>query len=588
DDVKDITQKSRRARVEFIFIQSKHSEKFSTKEFSTFVNGVRNFLGLRPTMPINEKLKDLHEIKEYVLGNDFLALWDENPVVRMYYVAMGHLHNDNNINALVEQAKRDIRTLRMYTGPEIYLIDGPKLKGICDDNESNFSVTIETIESMPLNAVEGVDNSCIALCSAQEFLKVLRTEEGIIKKSLFDDNVRDYQGPSSINAEMTETIEKEPQNFMLVNNGITIVCNELTQANRKLVLKDPQIVNGCQTSHVVFNSAVAGLDVSQVNLCLRIVSTSNIEIANRIVRGTNRQNIVYDEAFEVTKQYHRDLEDFFGAMASDKAQNQRVFYERRLKQYADNPRIKQTEKVNLRILTQAIIAMFLNTPHEAHRHESVLLRQYANTIYQQQHSRLPYFVAALTFVRLERLFREWKIQRSLSTYKAHLLMLFREHIAGRCPPLHNEKQIDEHSSKVLNVLRKDDATLRAFEFVVGALQRTQVRWVNVLGRSKFAMKDVPEFTSELFHQLEDSDAVSVAVRSHESVPCQGTVIMTSQDINGLWYGFISRSPENIFFHSARNPGLLYHKLKGAFVTYRVQANEHTRRPEAVGVQLVQP
>ena len=57
---------------------------------------------------------------------------------------------------------------------------------------------------MPLTPSPGVDNSCIALCYASEFLKLLTTDEGVIRKSLFDDNVRDYQGSNSVNDEIRE------------------------------------------------------------------------------------------------------------------------------------------------------------------------------------------------------------------------------------------------------------------------------------------------------------------------------------------------------------------------------------------------
>jgi hypothetical protein len=126
--------------------------------------------------------------------------------------------------------------------------------------------------------------------------------------------------------------------------------------------------------------------------------------------------------------------------------------------------------------------------------------------------------------------------------------------------------------------------LSSFEVVVRTLQRAQGRWVDELKRSRFGTKDVPEFTAELLHELEQKKSAVVTTRPRESVVFQGTVIKTFQDKNGLWCGFIGRSPDDIFFHSAKNPGLLYHKLEGAFVNYEVCKDERTGRPAAIHVE----
>ena len=41
---------------------------------------------------------------------------------------------------------------------------------------------------------------------------------------------------------------------------------------------------------------------------MKIIETIDETVTQGIVRGTNRQNIVYEEAFETIRQFHRDLE----------------------------------------------------------------------------------------------------------------------------------------------------------------------------------------------------------------------------------------------------------------------------------------
>ncbi|MDZ7712249.1 MAG: AIPR family protein [Rhodovibrio sp.] len=42
--------------------------------------------------------------------------------------------------------------------------------------------------------------------------------------------------------------------FCIRNNGITIVARSLNKVGNRFTIEDYQIVNGCQTSHVIFNN----------------------------------------------------------------------------------------------------------------------------------------------------------------------------------------------------------------------------------------------------------------------------------------------------------------------------------------------
>ena len=126
---------------------------------------------------------------------------------------------------------------------------------------------------------------------------------------------------------------------------------------------------------------------------VKVIATRSLEITNSIVKGTNRQNIVYDEVFEITRQFHKDLEYLFNALAVESGV--RLFYERRSKQYINNPTIKPFEKVNLRGIIQSFVSIFLSEPFKGHRHESKLLQEYRNKIFIDTQSKYPYYMAAL-------------------------------------------------------------------------------------------------------------------------------------------------------------------------------------------------
>lgn len=357
DDITDILKYSSKKQidVEFIFIQSKFKNNYDKGELNNFVDGVRDFLGDSHNFPMNNEIQKHLKLKEHLLSDDLILMWENNPRITMYYVALGRWQEPVELLGIKKQFESDIEKMNVYEAVKFNFIDSESLKNIYDSIQNAFSTTIDTRHIMPLTDVKNVSNSCLSIVFAPELLKLISTPDGVIRKSLFNDNVRDFQGTNPVNSEIYHTIADKPENFIVLNNGITIVCDDFKQNNTKISITNPQIVNGCQTSHIIYEAHRAGLEIDNVPISIKFISTTNEDIVNDIVRGTNRQNIVLEEAFETTKKFHKDLEELFKALSN---QYGAIYYERRSKQYLNNPTIKQTEKVNLKNLTQYFIGMF--------------------------------------------------------------------------------------------------------------------------------------------------------------------------------------------------------------------------------------
>jgi hypothetical protein len=578
-EVKDIVDKFQRVSVEFIFIQSKMRPEFDSGEFMKFTSGVRDFLLEDHLQPRNEKINNALAIKDFLLSDDVVAVWENNPSVRLYYVAMGTWRDSPHLNAYATQFQSDIAALLTYSECNVHFVDAAGLKATCDNNENTFTTSLETIDTMPLTEVAGVKNSCVALCYASEFMKLLSTEEGIIRKSLFDDNVRDYQGFNNVNEEISQTIKSEPEKFALLNNGITIVCDEYTPSNRRITLKNPQIVNGCQTSHVLYFAGKNGCSIEKIPLHIKIISTSDLDVTNQIVRGTNRQNIVYDEAFEATKIFHKELEDFFRAISQD---YQQIYYERRSKQFQDDPRIKQTEKINLKTLTQYSVAILLNKPHMSHRHEAKLLEEFGDKIFLKHQSKLPYYAVSLMFINAEKIFRseESKYKR-LQSFRPHILMMLREMICGPMVDLNSEKKVDAYIQPLLRCVTDPESIKANLERATSAFESATEHWTDTLHRSPDGRKDIQDFTTLLLESISSSQSGSSAALNY------GEVVRISTDRRGKKYGLIRRSSSNLFFHSSANPDVDFNNLLGSVVSYTLSTNPRNDRPIATNVRRVE-
>jgi hypothetical protein len=582
EETKSLVEKLPKLEIEFIFIQSKYKTEFTKSEFISFTSGVRDYLSENTRMPHGDEIADSLKIKEYLIDENTVYKWHDNPSVRLYYVTMAKQHDSKTQLALAETFKEDIAKLNTYKDPIIHFIDRNDLKMLLDSNENKFEQVINFIYSMPLTEVEEVTNSCVLLCYATELKKLLKSPDGLIRKSLFDDNVRDYQGRTSINMDIDSTISLDPEKFVLLNNGITIVCDRFISSNLQIDIKNPQIVNGCQTSHVIFNNTDETL--SRVPIIIKLISTENQEITSQIVKGTNNQNVVPAEAFETTKPFHQDLEDFINALSPD---YDRFYYERRSKQYDHNPSIMYYQKIDLRIIIQSFVGMFLNNPHIAHKSELELLSDFANQIFMEHQSKYPYFTAALAYYELESLFRNNVIdKRSFSPFRMQILMIFRELIAGKKQDINDENAMENHCKALLQVLKSEEQRRDKFVEACKVFDEARRRWIDDLKRDQHRIKDVKDFTDLLLDQIGNYGKEQEST-SNEGVVYFGKIIHIGIDRNGLYYGHIGNGvDDDVFFHSTRNPNIDFKSMLHKNVSYKMEKDNRKGNLVAVNISIM--
>jgi hypothetical protein len=162
-----------------------------------------------------------------------------------------------------------------------------------------------------LPPIKGVKVAFLGLLPGKQFLQLLEDNEGQLEQRMFLENVRAYLGDTKANLEIAKTVKGDEglnqEWFALLHNGITIVARQITQLGPTLTVTDCQVVNGCQTSHVLYSwrSSISESDTLQVPV--RIIVTDDSEITDWIVRATNLQNEMRDEVFVATEDFQKDF-----------------------------------------------------------------------------------------------------------------------------------------------------------------------------------------------------------------------------------------------------------------------------------------
>lgn len=569
--------------IEIIFIQAKSTKNFDSQELGAFISGIRAFFDKDSEYPFNEQVSFWRDVCWYLYSEDVMLQWKDAPVIRCYYVTLGEYRNHSQHNDQVRVFKNDMSN---YCGKLIFHFQGAKeFKSIIEQNQNKFTSKLPYIETMELPGTNEVGNSCVALCGASDFVSMINTDDGIIRKTLFNDNVRDFQGDNSINSEIFNTIKNMPERFVLFNNGVTIICSSFHQGNRLLEIENPQIVNGCQSSYLLFNAAKENIDISSISLVVKIISTNNSDLSNEIVKGTNRQNIVMEEAFECTRQFHKNLEQFINDYVADFPE--KIYYERRAKQYADNPNIKQYQKFNLHNLTQYYVAAILQHPEKAHLHESFLLKKYQGQIFCDNHSDLPYFAVAYTFLTLERLIREKTITNFFIKYKAHLMMIYFRLIGGKKIDMNNERSSDKFALAVLNKTFNIESAKEYFEKAIEIFRNCEKYWTQNLHKSPHLMKEAQIFTDLIIKKMDGIPLEPIRQELQKLSSVREGVVKKVIFTVGRPFGFIKAdNGEELFFSSKRNQKLNFRKLTGKRVSFQATLKDGKDRMQAYNINVI--
>lgn len=381
-----------------------------------------------------------------------------NPGVRMYYATMGKWQSDAKLLARIETEKEGVTELDIFKGVDFFPIDARTLQRLYSSAKNRFSKSIEFSSKITLPTLPGIQESYLGFLPSDQYLKLITDESGNMVRGLFYDNVRDFQGDNPVNHEIEETLKSDSRlHFVLMNNGITIVADSLTKTGDVFTIEDFQIVNGCQTSHVLFNnrSALA----NQIQVPVKLIVSKDSDIKNRIIKATNRQTTVKTEELTALTDFQKALEDYYEAVPGDA----RLYYERRSQQFRAATGIEKIRVVSVPNQIRSFASMFLGLPHQASRYYGALLKSIESKIFAPDHHPVAYYASSLALFRLESNMRRRVIDAKYRPFKYHLLWIVKSVIGGTQPTPLNANKFEKYCDLIVKTLQDEKQCLSAFK-----------------------------------------------------------------------------------------------------------------------------
>ncbi|QFY05350.1 abortive phage resistance protein [Nonomuraea phyllanthi] len=310
-----------------------------------------------------------------------------------------------NVKAKGDRLRREMQRIASHTDCVIEYLTAGHLR---ERAARGAKAVAELVFSeIPISTSIGEGYACLA--RLDEYYKFITSSNGALRLELFESNVRDYAGSTAVNTAIGDTLKSGTrEDFWWFNNGVTIVAEAAQIAGKKIVIRDPQIVNGLQTSHEVYKYFENGGQHRDRSLLVKIVVAPEAGTTrDRIIRATNSQTALPAGALRATEQIQKDIEE---SLTHDAG----YYYERRANYYR-NLGFPIEQVVSMARLAREFTAFCAREPHVALQHSEALLLEdsYYNKIFSPVHDLDIYRLTLDTHSRIRRFLDAYTEDRPL-------------------------------------------------------------------------------------------------------------------------------------------------------------------------------
>jgi len=469
----------------FVFAQAKRSDGFSASAVTSMGHAIQEFFSDSPTVPDTDFIRRYREIADEIYSNS-PRFKNRRPICRIFYATTGRWTEDPVVSAAMRDVERRLRESDQFETVEFVALGAKELQSLYYRTQNPVAVEFTFPRKQPLPSIAGVESAYIGVLAAADFLKLIVDEAGQLQRSLFVDNVRDYQGDNPVNQKIGETLSSgERERFAILNNGVAIVARELRTSGEKVYMKDYQVVNGGQTSHVVF---LHRAELKEgVFIPIKLIGATDEDLTTAVITATNSQTAIRTDELNARSEFERSVEQYFNAVRGD---SQRLFYERRSKQYNDDASVVGVRIITRAILVRSYASMFLDEPHRAVGYVPQLLTQMGSQLFRDSDRLAPYYASAFAYYKLESLFRNRQVDSSYKPARWHILMVARHLAVGRDVAPANSKTVEKQADGMTQVLWDDAKALELFKEAVSVVERALPSLARDAMRSLQATTDV--------------------------------------------------------------------------------------------------
>ena len=357
----DLTNVRKGVEIELIIFQSTTRKGFLESAVKNFLAASDYLFNLSQT-PAEAMFN--HDLVKSILlfHNTYRKLMSRFPNLKIiFYYATKGIEVSSSIRHLSDTLKTKVKTFVEDAKVDFYFLGASELYDLAS-KQASTPCKLELTEELSSSNKGG----WVCLVKLDEFFRFI-TDDGKLKTQLFETNVRDYQGHSPVNDEIQDSLRnRTSENFWWLNNGISIIATDATSSSKILTMREPQIVNGLQTSEEIYAYMTNNpKDDDDRTLLIRVMVTTDENSRDRIIKATNSQTNVMPASLKATDAVQGDIEYYFKTVG--------LFYDRR-RNYYKNQKKPRNKIIANRYLVRAVMAIFLQRPNVARARPSAYMK----------------------------------------------------------------------------------------------------------------------------------------------------------------------------------------------------------------------
>ncbi len=359
------------SKIDLELIQSKESIGFSTDGFRKLCEGVEEMFNLEDTelkkIGANEelisKVKLIQEVfrRTKLIGAEFR--------LRVHYVTKG---NTSKIDTKINHLKNNIQDKLNFvdTNIKFNFFGAQELYNLCNYDEEQLSLSFEDTP-LDLREEEASIKGYAGFIRGNSLMdSLIDKDENRFRDELTEGNIRYFLGEAIVvNKSIIETaLSENAQNFWAMNNGITIIGDRIEpEMKNRIIIDNPQIVNGCQTVHCLYEAySKSDSKLSpKLKVFVKLVETKNYETQQDIITATNSQTSVLADSLKANEIIQRNIEDYLKL--------HKIYYERRKNFY------KRKGKTGLDVFSIRKVAQIM---HTIFRKEAIIAVNHTKNLFE--------------------------------------------------------------------------------------------------------------------------------------------------------------------------------------------------------------
>jgi hypothetical protein len=347
--------------LELHIFQCKDSESFQGTAIDKLTSTISSIFDLSRSV---EDLRSTYNEQLLARAKLFRDYYSKNiSSVQRLKVSIKYFSRSEHVHPALHEQEKTLRLAasRLFPGADVdfSFVQAADLLGIAQAPPQRWM-------ELPLRDSPLVvrDLGYIALVPLEEYARFMLDENGNRRRTLFIENVREYEGQVAVNRAIADTLSRPEvaEDFWMLNNGVTIVADAARQGYKVISLRDPKIVNGLQTSIELLRYHRSRLErddngaLDERSVLVRVVIPKSERSRDRIIVATNNQTPIPAGVLKATDQIHKNIETYL--------ENHGLYYERQRNSYKNDGRSVDSI-VTMPHLARCMVSVLLGQPHLA-------------------------------------------------------------------------------------------------------------------------------------------------------------------------------------------------------------------------------